>query len=261
MGKKIIVGNWKLNKNLQEVAEWVDGIKIKLKKVSFDKNLDVVVCPSYPYLLGMVDLLQDTGIKVGAQDISQFEEGTYTGEVSGKMLSEIVDYVLIGHSERRKYFKEDLTIIKRKTDKALMNHLIPVVCLSDKIWGDGLPSVKYNENFFLNQIKVVIKGLNSNEIKRIIFAYEPPTAISKQKHEKGIGHAADINKVIKMIEFIKTIVPDNKVIYGGSVKADNVMSYLSNDVIDGVLPGSASLHAQDFTQMIIKAEEGLSGLH
>ncbi|OGB76304.1 hypothetical protein A2476_04320 [candidate division CPR3 bacterium RIFOXYC2_FULL_35_7] len=98
MGKKIIVGNWKLNKNLEEVADWVDGIKIKLKKVDFDKNLDVVICPAYPYLLGMVDLLSDTNIKVGSQDISQFEEGTYTGEVSGKMLSEIVSYVLIGHS-------------------------------------------------------------------------------------------------------------------------------------------------------------------
>ncbi|KKP68930.1 hypothetical protein A2X44_05545 [candidate division CPR3 bacterium GWF2_35_18] len=261
MGKKIIVGNWKLNKNLEEVADWVDGIKIKLKKVDFDKNLDVVICPAYPYLLGMVDLLSDTNIKVGSQDISQFEEGTYTGEVSGKMLSEIVSYVLIGHSERRKYFKEDLSIIKRKVEKALVNHLIPIVCISDKVWGDGLPAAKYNEKFFLHQIKNVIKGLKPAEVKKIIFAYEPPSAIAKQKHEIGVGHAADVNKVIKVVELIKSIVPESKVIYGGSVKAENIMSYLSNNIIDGVLPGSASLHAQDFGDMIINATEGLSGLH
>lgn len=260
MDKKLIIGNWKLNKNLTEVTDWVDGIKLKLKRVDFKTKLNVIICPAYPYLLGMVDLLDKTGIKVGAQDISQFEEGTYTGEVSGKMLSEIVEYVLIGHSERRKYFREDLGVIKKKIDKALVNKLIPIVCLSDKIWENGLPAPKYNERYFLHQIKVVRKGLTNTEIRKIIFAYEPPSAISKQKNEQGTGRAADINRVIKAIEKIKGLVPGNRVIYGGSVTPDNVITYLSQPLIDGVLLGSASLHAQDFAAMITAATEGLNGI-
>lgn len=259
MDKKIIVGNWKLNKNLTEVAEWVDGMRILLKDVDYQKYLDVIVCPPYPYLLGMVDLLDDLGLNVGAQDVSEYEEGTYTGEVSAKMLSEIVSYVLIGHSERRKFFKEDLSIIKNKTNKALMSGMTPIVCISDNVWENGLPSPKYNEKYFLNQLEVVIKGLSKKDSEKIIFGYEPPSAISKQKGGKGFGQAADVNGVVKTVELVKTIVPNNRVVYGGSVKADNVMSYLSQEVIDGVLPGSASLHAQDFGAMVTSAVEGLHG--
>ena len=262
MNKKLIIGNWKLNHNLKEVTQWVEGMEIKLKNVKFGDYVDVVICPPYPYLLGMADLLDKTGIQVGAQDVSEFEEGTFTGEVSAVMLAEIVNYVLIGHSERRKHFHEDLKIMKKKTDKALSNKLIPVVCISDKVWEDGLPAPKYNEKFFLNQMKVILKGLSESEKKKIIFGYEPPSAISKQKHGHSDGNiqAANVNRVVKVVEKIKKVAPMSKVIYGGSVKGDNVMSYLSQELIDGVLPGSASLHAQDFAQMVINTAEGLSGL-
>lgn len=258
--KKLIIGNWKLNKNLAEVADWVDGVKVGLKKVSFSDFLKVVICPSFPYLLGVSDLLAETGIEVGAQDVSQYGEGTYTGEVSAKMLSEIIDYVLIGHSERRKYFAEDLSLMKKKLNKALSQKMIPVVCLSDKVWENGLPAPKYNEKYFLLQVKYILKGLKDQEKKKIIFAYEPPSAIAKQKNEHGFGEAASVNKVVKAVEKIKEVATTNKVIYGGSVKAENVMTFLSQKLIDGVLPGSASLHAQDFAAMVKTATEGLNGL-
>ncbi len=257
--KNIIVGNWKLNKTLSEVAEWVDGMKLSLKNTDFEDKLDVVICPPYPYLLGMVDLLEGTGIKVGAQDVSQFEEGTYTGEVSAKILSEIVDYVIIGHSERRNYFAEDLKIMKRKMDKAFAYKITPIVCFSDKVWEDGLPSPKFNEKFFIHQVKFLVKDLKPSEKNKIVWGYEPPSAISKQKHEKGFGQAQNVNKVVEAISLVKKYTERARIIYGGSANADNIMTYLNQDVIDGVLPGSASLHAQDFSGMVKAVVEANNG--
>lgn len=256
--KKYIIGNWKLNKNLTEVADFVDGVKVKLKKVEFEKDLEVVLCPSYPYLLGMADLLEGSGIRVGSQDVSQFDEGTFTGEVSAKMLSEIVKYVIIGHSERRKHFQENLEIIRKKLNKVLTYNLNPIVCLSDKVWGNGLPAPKYVEKYFLNQISFLMKGMKKEEKEKIIFVYEPPSAISRQKKGDASGQAASLNRVIKMVEKIKEIAPRNRVLYGGSVKTENADLFMNQEIIDGVLVGSASLEAQDFAEMI---QNSLKVLH
>ena len=220
MKKLFIVGNWKSNKTESEASDWLQGFKIQ--DLGF-KNKEIIICPPFTLLS-----ILKTSIKLGAQDISPFDEGAYTGEINGKQIKEFADYVIIGHSERRKNFGEDESIIEKKIEQADKYGLIPIICVSD-----------------INQAKK-LKTLNSQlSTLNFLVAYEPIFAI-------GSGTTDTPENAETMAKKIKEII-NVPVLYGGSVNAENVKSFTTMEDINGVLVGGASLDPQVFASLIINA--------
>ena len=212
---KYFVANWKANKNLKEAKEWLNEF---LKLYQPQENKMVIICPPFPLLTELRDKIYKVkNLKLGSQDLSSFEEGPYTGEVTAKTLQGIVDYALVGHSERRKYFKESSEIISKKIVFAKKYQIEPILCLSqENDWQDN------------NLVKIVV--------------YEPIEAI-------GSGNNESPEKVIAFKEKIKLSV-DNIYLYGGSVNQDNAKSYTQSDKIDGLLVGGSSLDPLSFFKII-----------
>lgn len=216
---KYIIANWKANKTLSEVKTWLNVFS--KKDLSFIKSeLQIIICPPYPFLSLVKEKLQDCSyVKIGSQDISFFEKGAYTGEVSVENLSDLVDYALIGHSERRYYFEETARILFQKFNLALDNNIKPIFCIRSA--ADIIPE------------------------RSIFVAYEPVYAIGTGRNES----LDQILKVKKNLSFSK----DVKFIYGGSVNENNSSYYLKNQEIDGLLVGGASLSPEKFYKIIKQA--------
>jgi triosephosphate isomerase (TIM) len=222
--KKYIIGNWKSNKNIVETVQWFTDFSAVFQKNSSCNlnNLELVVCPPFIGILTAFDQISKlkTPISLGVQDISPFSNGAYTGEVTGEMVSEYVKYALIGHSERRQYFKEDVSVLENKVKMAIENNITPVYCVPDG--NTYIPSAV------------------------TIAAYEPVWAI-------GTGKSENPENAAKVIKEIKKNNPQLSVLYGGSVNSSNVVQLLTQDTIDGVLPGKSSLDPAAFWEMITNA--------
>lgn len=231
--KKLIVANWKLNPNSQKEAEEIfDAIK----KGAGDKA-DVVVCPPFIYL----PLLK--GLTLGAQNISAEGKGAFTGEVSAKMLKDLgVEWVIIGHSERRKYFGETDETINKKIKAAMAQEVEQIFCVGET---DEERNAGKQEEVVEKQIKKGLEGIN--DVAGMAIAYEPVWAI-------GTGKNCGIEDAKKMKNFIKGLVPEARVLYGGSVKAENSGEYIKQAGYDGLLVGGASLNAEEFVKIIKSAE-------
>ncbi len=224
MKKLFIIANWKSNKTILEAGEWLQTLN-DLQLTINKEEKRVIVCPPFT-LLPFVKQSIVKGqllIAVGAQNISPFDEGAYTGEISGKQVKEFADYVIIGHSERRKYFGENDQIINQKIEMATKYNLIPIICISDPAQ--------------INNLKIE---------KGAIIAYEPLFAI-------GSGNADTPENASLVGEKIKKISGGIDVLYGGSVTSQNVNSFTSEANINGVLVGGASLDAQEFSSIIKNA--------
>lgn len=247
MRKKYICGNWKMNKTSSEALEFASEIN----EFEFNK-VDLLIAPSFVTLESLRKNLKDE-IKVAGQNVSQFDEGAYTGEVSTSMLKDIgVDDVIIGHSERREKFLESDEIINAKVKKALEDDLSVILCLGESI------EVK-EEGREVDFVRVEL--LNSldgvKNIEKVTIAYEPIWAI-------GTGKTCSSEDAEKMCREIRNIIDEKygevsqktRILYGGSVKPSNAGEILSKENIDGVLVGGASLKASDFIE-IIKAGESL----
>ena len=225
MEKKIlIVANWKANKTVEESLNWLKEFKKRWRR---RKNIEIVLCPPYTALSPLRSEIRNwkLGIRLGAQDISPFPSGAYTGEVSGEMLKELVDYVLIGHSERRKYFGETEEMVKRKIKRAKEFGIKPIVCVA---------------NFA--QIP---------KEKNLILMYEPPSAISK----KGVYRPCDPEKVAQTLSLWRKKLNrlNPRFLYGGSVNRENVSSFLAIREVSGVAVGHASLDPEEFFQILKNA--------
>lgn len=221
---KYLIANWKSNKNSQEVEIWFSQMKKKFTEnpaIKIDR-LEIIICPPYPYLPQAAKLISkyQLHLKLGAQDVSSFPAGSYTGAVTAKMIAEYAAYTIIGHSERRKYFKEDETQLSAKVIMAKDEGLIPVYCIANK------------QNQIPEEVTIV--------------AYEPVEAI-------GTGTAETPEKASEMAMAIKQNKDIKSVLYGGSVKPVNVNQYLKANGVDGVLVGGASLEAATFWEMIVNA--------
>ncbi len=232
MKKTFIVGNWKSNKTLQQAKTWLAEFSIFNFQFS---NKEVVICPPFTLLSVLKSSIinHKSFLKLGAQDISPFEEGSYTGEVSAKQIKEFADYVIIGHSERRKYFGEDEEVIVQKIDQALKHALTPIVCVSSLAQSSKLKTQNYSSKL-------------KNSGKTMIIAYEPIFAI-------GTGSPDTPENADAVAKEIKQLLPDTSVIYGGSVTSKNVKSFTQMPNIDGVLVGGASLDPQEFSKIITNA--------
>lgn len=247
MRKKYICGNWKMNKTPSEALEFASEIN----KFEFNK-VDVLLAPSFVTLESLRKNLKDE-IKVAGQNVSQFDEGAYTGEVSTSMLKDIgVEDVIIGHSERREKFLESDEIINAKVKMALEDDLSVILCLGESL------EIK-EEGREVDFVRVeLLNSLNGVEnIEKVTIAYEPIWAI-------GTGKTCSSEDAEKMCREIRNIIDEKygevsqkiRILYGGSVKPSNAGEILSKENIDGVLVGGASLKASDFIE-IIKAGESL----
>ena len=219
---KYFIANWKANKNLDETKQWADQF-LKIYQPNNEKT--VIICPPFPFIPLLDQAFSHLkNIKVGAQDLSVFESGTYTGEVTAKSLKGLVDYVIIGHSERRKNFHETQDIINRKINLAKKYQIEPIFCFGDdKEWTD--PPVKF-------------------------VTYEPPWAISKGYQDSMKTVIEEKPETVVEVKKKLNIPPDKCFIYGGSVNLNNISHYLRYDQIDGFLVGGASLNPSTFYEIV-----------
>lgn len=239
----LVAGNWKLNKTVAEARQLVEEMLPGLQAVPSVENL---VCPSYLALPAVAEMLKNTKVAVGGQNVYWEDQGAFTGEVSPLMLAEFCQYVIIGHSERRAYFGESDETVNRRVRAALAHHLIPVVCVGE--------TLEQNEAGLTNQVvdaqmKAGLAHLEIKEANQLVIAYEPVWAIGTGKAAYPDDASRVIGNVIRpaMVElFGEEISQGVRVLYGGSVKPANAAEFFTEVEVDGALVGGASLKAADF---------------
>lgn len=246
MRRKVIAGNWKMNMLPNEAMEYVN----KLEPLVKNTNNDVIICVPFVDLFYVLNLAQGTNIKVGAQNMHFAEKGAYTGEVSGKMLKSIgVEYVIIGHSERRQYFAETDESVNKKIKAAFENELKPIVCVGETL---EQREQGVTEEIITTQTEKALEGLTDEQVVGTIIAYEPIWAIGTGK----TATSEDANNAIKAIrnkisEIYGNEVSENVIIqYGGSVKSSNAKELFTTSDIDGGLVGGASLDPEEFSKIV-----------
>ncbi len=244
MRTQIVAGNWKMNKNFAEAEELIGAIASEME----DKQLkcEVVLCPPALYLEMASDYADESDFFVGAQNVSEHDEGAYTGEVSAAMLNSVdVDFCIVGHSERRKYFHEDNYMLANKVNRLLDHEIITIYCC-----GEVLEEREKNIHFDIveQQIKESLFHLSEDEFSNIVLAYEPVWAI-------GTGVTATPAQAQEMHAFIRKVIKNKygeeaaestTILYGGSCNAANAKELFSQADVDGGLIGGASLKAEDF---------------
>ena len=245
MRQKMVAGNWKMNKSFQEAEQMFETLA-ELMKENKPEDAELVVCPSFPYLELAMDMLQDTGIAIGAQNCYPKDYGAYTGEVSAAMLNSLgVQYCIIGHSERRAHFKEDGAFLAEKVKSALINEIVPIFCC-----GEHLPEREKGQYFQVveRQLKESLFFLSAIEFSKVIIAYEPVWAI-------GTGVNASPEQAQEMHQFIRQLITKNYgedfaeetlILYGGSCNSANAKALFENPDVDGGLIGGASLKPEEF---------------
>lgn len=246
MRKKIIAGNWKMNYCVNKAEDFVSEIKDTINT----DEVDVVICPNFVSLDRISDLIDDTKIKLGAQNVYFEDKGAYTGETSVDMLAAVgVEYCIVGHSERRQYFNETDEIVNKKAKKLLEKNIAPIVCV-----GETLEERESNKMFEIveNQVKASLAEIEKDSIKnKVVIAYEPIWAI-------GTGKTATAEQANEMCKHIRSVVASMydeetaecvRIQYGGSVKPANASEILNMSDIDGALVGGASL-TNDFVAIV-----------
>ena len=246
MRKKVIAGNWKMNKLPNEAIDFIDRLTPLVK----DTKNEVVVCVPYTDLFYALLTAQGTNIKIGAQNMHFEEKGAYTGEVSAQMLKSIgVEYVIIGHSERRQYFNETDETVNKKVKTAFKHELKPIVCVGETLEQREAGKA---EEIITNQTEKALEGLTDKQVQNTIIAYEPIWAIGTGK----TATSEDANNAIKAIrDKICQIYGQNVgksiiIQYGGSVKSANCKELFTTSDIDGGLVGGASLDPEEFAKII-----------
>lgn len=251
MRKQFIAGNWKMFKDVGETAELIAGLTKQLAGLRPD--VTVAVCPPFTSLAIAANLLKGSSIRLGAQNMSQHDEGAYTGEISWKMLKSAgCEYVILGHSERRQYFGESNELINQKAKKALSNGLLPIVCVGETL---EQREKGVTTEVVSTQVKGVLAGIGSQDMDRVTIAYEPVWAIGTGKTASP-AQAEEVHRGIrKLIGQLYTWPTAEKTIiqYGGSVKPENARELLAQENIDGALVGGACLKPDSFAAIIAAA--------
>jgi triosephosphate isomerase len=252
MRRSIIAGNWKMYNDAAQTASLIDALKQQLPPGRPD--VVVIVCPPFTSLAAAAERLGGGAIKLGAQNMSEHDEGAYTGEISWKMLTGAgCSYVILGHSERRQYFKETDDLINRKARTALAHGLQPILCV-----GETLEERETNKTASVvsAQVKGVLRGLTPTDMRSVVIAYEPVWAIGTGKNASP-QQAQEVHAMIRGLvkELLGADVADGLTIqYGGSVKPDNAADLLGQSDIDGALVGGASLKPDAFSAIVRAAK-------
>lgn len=248
MRRKVVAGNWKMNKDLSGTIELVSAIKNELSKS--ETSTEVIVCPPFTSLESASTVLKGSSIKLGAQNMHYEDNGAFTGEISAEMLKSVgCQYVILGHSERRTLFGESDEMINKKIKKAVSAGLKPIFCVGETLEERESGST---EKVVETQIREGLSGLNETELSELIIAYEPVWAIGTGKTATP-QQAQDVHRFIRNLisEMFSNNFAENLVIqYGGSVKPDNAAELFSQTDIDGGLIGGASLKADAFLAIV-----------
>lgn len=252
MRKQIVAGNWKMNKSFEEAEDLIIAISERLQEVEYDdSNKVVILCPPFPFLEMATDEASESVFAVGAQNVSQFDNGAYTGEISTEMLDSLgLEYCIVGHSERRKYFNETNAVLSQKVDKLLEKEISPIYCC-----GETIEERNSGKHFDVvrTQIEEGLFGLNEDDILSVVIAYEPVWAI-------GTGLTATTQQAQEMHAFIRTlltkkygeqIASEISILYGGSCNPKNAAELFAQEDVDGGLIGGASLKSDDFIEIIL----------
>ncbi|MBX7124994.1 MAG: triose-phosphate isomerase [Cyclobacteriaceae bacterium] len=248
MRKKIVAGNWKMNKTLAE-ARALTAEVIQLAKAELSGQASLILCTPFLYLHEVNSLLVGTGIAVGAQNCSEHDSGAYTGEVSAIMIQSLnVPYVILGHSERRQYFLEGGALLAKKVDKVLAAGLTPIFCCGEPL---EIREQGTHEALVKKQVEESLFHLGEDAIRRVVIAYEPVWAIGTGKTATS-QQAQDMHAVIRQHlagKYGKPTAETISILYGGSVKPDNAKELFAMPDVDGGLVGGASLKARDFIEI------------
>lgn len=242
MRKKLVVGNWKMHGNLVENKQLLDALVADLTEL---KNAQIAVCVPFPYLHSIKENLRQTNISWGAQNLSQFDKGAYTGEVSASMLKDFgCKYVIVGHSERRALFGETNQIVAEKFIAAQKMELIPILCVGETL---EQREAGLAEKIIDEQLSVVIELAGIDAFDKSVIAYEPVWAIGTGKTASP-QQAQEVHASIRkgLRDKNREIADELVILYGGSVKASNATELFVMDDIDGGLIGGASLIASEF---------------
>ena len=252
--KAVIAGNWKMNKTRPEAKELLEAINPLVANA--EGKVEVIACVPFTNLETAVNATANSNVKIGAENVHFEKSGAFTGEISADMLTEIgVEYVVIGHSERRQYFGETDETVDKRTKAALAAGLKPIVCVGELLWER---ECDITEGGSARQIKLDFFGVSAEDMKKCIVAYEPVWAI-------GTGKTATADQAEEVCAFIRAtlakIYDDETaqavtIQYGGSMNAKNCAELLSKENVDGGLIGGASLKADDFNTIVQAAVEG-----
>ncbi|SFM24987.1 triosephosphate isomerase [Paenibacillus sp. 1_12] len=246
MRKPIIAGNWKMFKTVSEATAFINEVKGQAEV----DGVDSVICAPYISLPALVEAVKGTTLKIGAQNLHWEDNGAYTGEISGVMLKDLgVDYVIIGHSERRAYFAETDETVNKKVHAAFKHGLTPIVCVGEKLEEREAGETK---TVCKVQTEAAFAGISAEQAAQVVVAYEPIWAIGTGKSST----AADANEVISYIReliaglYSQSVADAVRIQYGGSVKPFNIGEYMQEADIDGALVGGASLEPASYTQLV-----------
>ena len=240
----MIAGNWKMNTTVTEAVGLVSQMRRELDRIS---NIEKVVCPPFISLTAVKELIKGSSIKLGAQNLFYEEKGAYTGEISPLMLADLCHFVIIGHSERRRYFDENGGMVNKKLRAALEVGLKPILCIGERL---DQNEAGQTEEVIAEQLKSALTGIDN--LNGTVIAYEPVWAI-------GSGKAATGRQANSTASFIRHIIAglynkeaarEVKILYGGSVTADNIAEFAGQPEIDGALVGGASLKIDQFTSIV-----------
>lgn len=242
-----MAGNWKMYKTPAETRAFFEKFRPLVESVA---DREIVICPSFTNLVAAVEAAAGSRIGIGAQDLFWMKEGAYTGEVSGPMLAAVgCRWVIVGHSERRQYFGETDETVLKKTAAALEAGLTPIVCVGERL---EEREAGRTEAVLLEQFRVGLSGLNPEQFARIVIAYEPVWAI-------GTGRTATPEIAAAAHRFLRSQARERygeqaaanlRILYGGSVKPDNIRGLMAQEEIDGVLVGGASLDPASFAAIV-----------
>ncbi|WP_431027843.1 triose-phosphate isomerase [Lysinibacillus sp. LZ02] len=247
MRKPILAGNWKMYKSFDEAVEFVEAVR---ESIPSEEKVDAVICAPAIYLPTLVDIATETDLAIGAQNMHFEQEGAFTGEVSPAQLAAIhVDYVILGHSERREMFNETDEAVNKKVKAALAHGIVPIICCGETL--EEREESK-TEAKVSSQIRAALEGFTADEVSHMVLAYEPIWAI-------GTGKTATADDANETCGAIRKVVADMygtataeaiRIQYGGSVKPENIAELLSKEHIDGALVGGASLQVDSYLKLL-----------
>jgi len=244
-----IAGNWKMNTTATEAEQLVLEMLEKLDRL---EGAEKVLCPPFVSLVALNMMLRGASIKLGAQNMHFETAGAYTGEISPLMLSELCEFVILGHSERRWYFGETDEIVNKKVKAALANKLKPILCVGERLEENEAGKT---EEVINRQMTAALKGIEP--VSNLVIAYEPVWAIGTGKAASGEQAAATIQFIRDVLAKLwnKSIAQGLRILYGGSVNNANIAEFISHPEIDGALVGGASLKAEEFVSIVEQTAE------
>ena len=246
MRRPFIAGNWKMHKTNQEAVEMAEELVELVKGVS---EVDIAICAPATALAPLAEVLADTNVALGAENMHWEAEGAYTGEISPVMLKDIgCEYVIIGHSERREYFAESNEDVNKKVKSALNYELKPIICVGESLTQREADRTK---EIVKEQVLAALSGVAADDLTAVTIAYEPLWAI-------GTGQSATAEEANQVIKYIRELLTEEfgevaeqlQIQYGGSVKPHNISEFMATSDIDGALVGSASLAAESFAEIV-----------